>query len=89
MKNKDVSDPEKIKKMIAHGEFVKKEIEALYMLKKYRTLKRRYNDENQQISCTDKNYKRFYFSTAEIKILKTLRLYVYIDKIKTMHKFIF
>ncbi|CAH1396230.1 unnamed protein product [Nezara viridula] len=42
LKNKDVSDPEQIEKMIKHGEYVKKEIEALYMLKKYRTLKRRY-----------------------------------------------
>lgn len=46
MKNKDVSDPEVIEKMIGHGEFVVKEIEALYMLKKYRTLKRRYYTEN-------------------------------------------
>ncbi|KAK9501783.1 hypothetical protein O3M35_012454 [Rhynocoris fuscipes] len=45
LKNKDVTDPEQIKKMIAHGEFVVKEIETLYMLKKYRTLKRRYSDE--------------------------------------------
>ncbi|XP_023030141.1 electron transfer flavoprotein regulatory factor orsai [Leptinotarsa decemlineata] len=42
MKNREERDPEKIEKMIAHGEFVAKEIEALYMLKKYRTLKRRY-----------------------------------------------
>uniref|UniRef100_A0A0V0G9C0 Putative growth hormone-inducible soluble protein n=1 Tax=Triatoma dimidiata TaxID=72491 RepID=A0A0V0G9C0_TRIDM len=48
LKNKDVTDPERIQKMIAHGEFVKKEIEALYMLKKYRTLKRRYNDDDNQ-----------------------------------------
>lgn len=46
MKNKDVSDPEIIEKMIGHGEFVVKELEALYMLKKYRTLKRRYYREN-------------------------------------------
>ncbi|BES96547.1 unnamed protein product [Nesidiocoris tenuis] len=47
MKNKDVTDPEQVQKMIAHGEFVKKEIEALYMLKKYRTLKRRYENQEQ------------------------------------------
>lgn len=46
MKNKDVKDTEKIEKMIAHGEFVVKELEALYMLKKYRTLKRRYYRDN-------------------------------------------
>ncbi|KAF2880788.1 hypothetical protein ILUMI_25386 [Ignelater luminosus] len=46
MKNKDVTDPEKIKKLIGHGEYIVKEIEALYMLKKYRTLKRRYYNNN-------------------------------------------
>ncbi|KAG8222772.1 hypothetical protein J437_LFUL006798 [Ladona fulva] len=45
MKNKDVTDPKTIEKLIARGEFVVKEIEALYMLKKYRTLKRRYYDK--------------------------------------------
>ncbi|CAG9762500.1 unnamed protein product [Ceutorhynchus assimilis] len=45
LKNKDESSPENIEKMIKHGEFVAKEIETLYMLKKYRTLKRRYYDE--------------------------------------------
>ena len=45
MKNKEVTDPEQIEMLIARGEFVKKEIEALYMLKKYRTLKRRYYSE--------------------------------------------
>lgn len=46
MKNKDVKDTEKIEKMIRHGEFVVKELEALYMLKKYRTLKRRYYNDH-------------------------------------------
>lgn len=41
-KNKTERDPERIDKMLAHGDFVKKELEALYMLRKYRTLKRRY-----------------------------------------------
>lgn len=45
IKNKDVNDPERIEQMIKHGEFVVKEIETLYMLKKYRTLKRRYYKE--------------------------------------------
>lgn len=44
MKNSKETDPSKIENMIKHGEFVAKEIEALYMLKKYRTLKRRYYD---------------------------------------------
>lgn len=42
MKNKDETDPEKIKMLIARGEYVIKEVEALYMLRKYRTLKQRY-----------------------------------------------
>ena len=41
-RNKDVTDPEEIERLLARGEFVKKELEALYMLKKYRTLKKRY-----------------------------------------------
>ena len=46
LKNKDESDPEKIKMLIARGEFVCKEVEALYMLRKYRTLKKRYYEED-------------------------------------------
>ncbi|XP_060530554.1 electron transfer flavoprotein regulatory factor 1 [Cylas formicarius] len=42
LKNKDVKDPDKIEKMIAHGQYIVRELEALYKLKKYRTLKRRY-----------------------------------------------
>ncbi|XP_026465382.1 electron transfer flavoprotein regulatory factor 1 [Ctenocephalides felis] len=45
LKNKDEKDPNKIETMIKHGEYVIKEIEALYMLKKYRTLKRMYYNE--------------------------------------------
>ncbi|XP_044748181.1 electron transfer flavoprotein regulatory factor 1 [Coccinella septempunctata] len=44
LKNSKESDPEKIERMIEHGEYVIKELEALYMLKKYRTLKSRYYD---------------------------------------------
>lgn len=44
-KNKQVSDPEKIEVLIAHGNYVVKELEALYMLRKYRTLKRRYYND--------------------------------------------
>ncbi|CAG4986752.1 unnamed protein product [Parnassius apollo] len=40
-KNSEESDPEKIEVMIKHGEFVAKEIEALYKLKKYRAMKHR------------------------------------------------
>lgn len=42
MKNKDVTDPEKIKELIERGNYVVKELEAMYMLKKYRALKSRY-----------------------------------------------
>ncbi|KAJ5172080.1 hypothetical protein N7492_004673 [Penicillium capsulatum] len=35
-------DDEQIRKGIARAEFVKKEVEALYYLKRYRTLKQRY-----------------------------------------------
>ncbi|XP_037551611.1 LYR motif-containing protein 5A [Nematolebias whitei] len=44
MKNKDVSDPEKIKQLVAKGEHVIKELEALYFLRKYRAMKKRYYD---------------------------------------------
>lgn len=40
-------DAERIEQMIARGEFVVKELEALYALRKYRALKRRYYDDAQ------------------------------------------
>ncbi|OAK99834.1 LYR motif-containing protein 5A [Phaeosphaeriaceae sp. SRC1lsM3a] len=40
---KDITDKEQIKKGIKRAEFVKKEIEALYYLKRYRTLRQRYD----------------------------------------------
>ncbi|KAM8884150.1 LYR motif-containing protein 5A [Synchiropus splendidus] len=42
MKNKDETDPEKIQKLLSRGEFVIKELEALYFLRKYRAMKKRY-----------------------------------------------
>ncbi|KOX76345.1 LYR motif-containing protein 5 [Melipona quadrifasciata] len=45
-KNKGERDPEKINNMLAHGNFVIKELEALYMLRKYRTLKKRYYEKS-------------------------------------------
>lgn len=42
MKNKDETDPEAIRVLIARGNFVIKELESLYYLRKYRTLKQRY-----------------------------------------------
>ena len=51
MKNKNVEDPQRIEELIAHGHYILKELEALYMLKKYRTLKRRYysQEETQRV----------------------------------------
>ena len=45
MKNKDVTDPKQIETLMARGEYVMKELEALYMLRKYRALKKRYYDD--------------------------------------------
>ncbi|CAH0714427.1 unnamed protein product, partial [Brenthis ino] len=45
-RNSEETDPTKIQSMIKHGQFVVKEIEALYKLKKYRAMKRRYYDDN-------------------------------------------
>ncbi|GFN15841.1 electron transfer flavoprotein regulatory factor 1 [Aspergillus tubingensis] len=39
-----LDNEEQIRKGIARAEFVKKEIEALYYLKRYRTLKQRYEN---------------------------------------------
>lgn len=47
MKNKDVTDPEKIKQLVARGDFVIKELEALYFLRKYRALKKRYYEPDK------------------------------------------
>ena len=44
-RNKNEKDQNKIEELIKRGEFVVKEIEALYKLKKYRTLKKRYYQE--------------------------------------------
>ncbi|CAG2171927.1 unnamed protein product [Oppiella nova] len=44
-KNRNESNGETIEAMIKRGEFVVKEIEALYRLKKYRTLRKRYYKE--------------------------------------------
>ncbi|KAK3935882.1 putative NADH-ubiquinone oxidoreductase complex 1/LYR family protein [Diplogelasinospora grovesii] len=43
MANAHLQDEEQIRKGIARAEFVRKEIEALYYLKRYRTLRKRYD----------------------------------------------
>lgn len=40
--NRNEEDPRKIEMLVGRAEFVAKEIETLYKLKKYRTLKKRY-----------------------------------------------
>lgn len=42
LKNSSESDITKIDRMIEHGKFVVKELEALYALRKYRAMKKRY-----------------------------------------------
>uniref|UniRef100_A0A1A8GEE3 LYR motif containing 5 n=1 Tax=Nothobranchius korthausae TaxID=1143690 RepID=A0A1A8GEE3_9TELE len=44
MKHKDETDPQKIQQLVARGDHVIKELEALYFLRKYRTMKKRYYD---------------------------------------------
>ncbi|GMR36708.1 hypothetical protein PMAYCL1PPCAC_06903 [Pristionchus mayeri] len=47
-KNAQETDPQKIQKMCDHGDFVVKEIEAMYSLRKYRAMKQRYYDEQDE-----------------------------------------
>ncbi|KAI7824387.1 hypothetical protein BC939DRAFT_502808 [Gamsiella multidivaricata] len=47
LKNKDLSDPAEIQKRIDLGDYVCKEIEAMYHINKYRAMKKRYYEENQ------------------------------------------
>ncbi|KAI9490013.1 hypothetical protein BDB00DRAFT_571290 [Zychaea mexicana] len=42
LKKRDLTDEEEIKKSIALGEYVCKELETLYYLRKYRAMRRRY-----------------------------------------------
>ena len=44
MKNSNIKDTHKIDQLIANGEYVVKELEALYSLRKYRAMKKRYYD---------------------------------------------
>lgn len=44
-KNKSVQNPEKIKELVARGEYVVRELEALYSLRKYRAMKKRYYED--------------------------------------------
>lgn len=53
--NRTVDDAEKIEQLIKRGEFVKKEIETLYFLKKYRYLKQQYYDDDESINIALQN----------------------------------
>lgn len=44
-KNQSVQDPQQIRALISRGEYVAQELEALYYLRKYRAMKRRYYEE--------------------------------------------
>ncbi|VDM57107.1 unnamed protein product [Angiostrongylus costaricensis] len=46
LKNKDEKDPVKIDELVKRAEFVVKEVEALYSLRKYRAMKNRYYQDN-------------------------------------------
>ncbi|KAI6177196.1 putative LYR motif-containing protein 5 [Aphelenchoides bicaudatus] len=50
VRNKEISDPKEIKHLVDRAEFVVKELEALYKLKKYRSMKNRYYDTPNQAS---------------------------------------
>ena len=53
------TDPEEIQALIKRGEFVIKEIEALYSLKKYRTLKKNYYDKNEDfVNIKNEDYNK-------------------------------
>ncbi|KAJ8331684.1 LYR motif-containing protein 5 [Batrachochytrium dendrobatidis] len=47
LKKKDLQDPKEIEQAIMHGEYVYKELESLWFIKKYRAMRRNYaNDEH-------------------------------------------
>ncbi|KAI1315871.1 LYR motif-containing protein 5 [Mortierella claussenii] len=45
MKNKDISEPAEIQKRIDLGDYICKEIEAMYHINKYRAMKKRYYED--------------------------------------------
>ncbi|KAF2352417.1 Complex 1 LYR protein [Trinorchestia longiramus] len=46
LRHQEETDPQQIRQLIERGNYVCKEIEALYMLRKYRTLNKRYYETN-------------------------------------------
>jgi predicted RNA-binding protein YlxR (DUF448 family) len=58
-KNSTVTDPAQVQQLIGRGEFVIKEIDALYKLKKYRHLKKSYYDDtNEDRAFTDEIHRK-------------------------------
>ncbi len=47
MKNKDETDVEQIKKHIAYGRYMVRELESMYQMRKYRAMKQRYYDKQE------------------------------------------
>ncbi|CAI2355060.1 unnamed protein product [Caenorhabditis sp. 36 PRJEB53466] len=56
-KNKEVREPQQIEQLIARGEFVVKEIEALYSLRKYRAMKQRYYEKDEEVSAATRKFE--------------------------------
>ncbi|KAF9956465.1 hypothetical protein BGZ65_002690 [Modicella reniformis] len=57
LKNKDLTDPVEIQKRIDLGDYVSKEIEAMYHINKYRAMKKRYYEEQEdQIKLENTNW---------------------------------
>ena len=57
MKNSTETDPVKIDELINKGNYIVKELEALYYLRKYRTLKKRYYDTDESQTKTPYLYQ--------------------------------
>lgn len=58
VKNKDVQDPDEIRKLLARGEYISREITATYHLRKYRAMKRRYYSDTREKEL-DEMFKNF------------------------------
>ena len=59
MKKQHLTESEDIEKAIKHGEYIVKELEALYFLKKYREMKRRYYDIKRLLQIVPKRTSFF------------------------------
>ncbi|CAB3397675.1 unnamed protein product [Caenorhabditis bovis] len=57
LKNRTETDPKKIEELIERGNFVIREIEALYKLRKYRAMKQRYYEVDEKVSAATKKFE--------------------------------